>query len=147
MVFGPEQMTYGELDQASDAVADQLRRNGAGAGDVIAVVDERCLALPSLLLGVLKAGATYLGVDPGLPEARLRSILGDAGVRMAIKASGSSALLPGVSSPRARAGAGIDSRRGSDAQRPSRSPQDDGHRASRTCRSPLAPPDIRRASR
>ena len=97
VVFGPEQMTYGELDQASDAVSDQLRRCGAAAGDVIAVVDERCLALPSLLLGVLKAGAAYLGVDPGLPESRIRSILGDAGVSLAIKAPGSSARLPGVS--------------------------------------------------
>ncbi|MFF7246842.1 amino acid adenylation domain-containing protein [Embleya sp. NPDC008237] len=74
---GAERLTYAQLDAAVEAVARRLRTAGIGAGDLVAVCVRRTAALPTALLGVLRAGAGYLPLDPEYPSARLASVLGD----------------------------------------------------------------------
>ncbi|WP_144109534.1 non-ribosomal peptide synthetase [Paraburkholderia sp. BCC1886] len=73
-------LSYAELDNWSDAIAHALRGDGLAPGERVGLLLERSLALPAALLGVLKAGGAFVPLDPEYPEARLRAMIGDAGV-------------------------------------------------------------------
>ncbi|MFF7656622.1 amino acid adenylation domain-containing protein [Streptomyces sp. NPDC007983] len=72
-------LTYRELDENSDRVAEHLRSLGAGPKSVVGVLLNRTPDLLPVLLGVWKAGAAYLPLDPALPDERIRYMLADAG--------------------------------------------------------------------
>ncbi|MGP3929255.1 amino acid adenylation domain-containing protein [Nonomuraea sp. KM88] len=76
--FEGRSLTYAELSARADRVAHTLRDLGAGPGSVVAVCAERSLELLPGLLGVLRAGAAYLPVDPGYPAERVAFMLADA---------------------------------------------------------------------
>ncbi|HEX6872315.1 MAG TPA: condensation domain-containing protein, partial [Micromonosporaceae bacterium] len=76
---GSTRLSYAALDAASDAVAHRLRRHGVGSESVVAVYQARSSQLIVGLLGVLKAGAAYLPLDPDYPAERLAYMLADAG--------------------------------------------------------------------
>ncbi|KDF01162.1 amino acid adenylation protein [Mycolicibacterium aromaticivorans JS19b1 = JCM 16368] len=71
-------MTYGELDQAANRYAHLLSAKGVGAGDCVALFMDRSAEAVVVMLGALKIGASYLAIDPALPEARIEFMLGDA---------------------------------------------------------------------
>ncbi|WP_342775168.1 condensation domain-containing protein, partial [Nonomuraea diastatica] len=71
-------MTYGELGVLADRVAAGLQSLGVVAGSRVVVCAERALELPAMLLGVWRAGGTYVPVDPGYPAARIAQVLEDA---------------------------------------------------------------------
>ncbi|HEY3502280.1 MAG TPA: amino acid adenylation domain-containing protein [Actinocatenispora sp.] len=70
LVSGADTVTYAELDGAASALATRLTAAGVRAGDLVAVHLPRCTDLVVGLLGVLKAGAGYLVLDPDLPAER-----------------------------------------------------------------------------
>ncbi|MEV5598659.1 amino acid adenylation domain-containing protein [Streptomyces sp. NPDC052496] len=78
VVQGDTTLTYGELDARADAVARFLRSRGVRDGDRVAVRLPRSPHLPAVLLGVLKAGAAYVPVDPGGPARRTALMTGNA---------------------------------------------------------------------
>lgn len=71
-------LSYAELDERSDRVHAHLRARGVGAGSTVVVRLDRTPHWPVALLGVLKAGAAYVPVDPYAPPVRLAAILDDA---------------------------------------------------------------------
>lgn len=73
-----EVITYSELNQRANQFAFYLRGAGVGRNQVVAICLPRCLDMMVALLGVLKAGAAYLPLDPGYPEERLSYILKDS---------------------------------------------------------------------
>ncbi|MBZ4570895.1 amino acid adenylation domain-containing protein, partial [Mycobacterium avium subsp. hominissuis] len=75
---GRRSWTYRELDSSANQLAHHLIRYGAGPGRCVAVLMERSAEAVAAILGVLKAGAAYLPVDPGLPSARIEFMLADA---------------------------------------------------------------------
>ncbi|MFC5336873.1 non-ribosomal peptide synthetase, partial [Mycobacterium branderi] len=77
-------VTYRELDEASNRLAHLLVGRGVGAGRCVALLLPRSVEAVVAVLAVLKAGAAYVPVDPGVPVARLRFVLGDAGPVAAI---------------------------------------------------------------
>ncbi|MEU3511008.1 amino acid adenylation domain-containing protein [Streptomyces longwoodensis] len=72
------QWTYRELDERADRVANWLLARGIRAEDPVAVALPRSAELLAVLLGVLKAGAAYLPVDLGYPDARIDYMMADA---------------------------------------------------------------------
>jgi amino acid adenylation domain-containing protein len=73
-----ESFTYRELNQSANRIADLLREQGAGPEIRIAICLPRSSGMLAALLGVLKSGAAYLPLDPGLPQERLRFMLEDS---------------------------------------------------------------------
>ena len=94
LLDGPRAWTYGGLDRAADRLARALGNRGVVAGDLVGICAERSAALVIALLGVLKAGAGYVPLDPGYPEERLRFMLADAGVALVLAAPSMDAVLP-----------------------------------------------------
>ncbi|MFM0690622.1 condensation domain-containing protein, partial [Paraburkholderia strydomiana] len=67
LVDGDEHVTYAQLDVWSRAIAHELRRLGATAETRVGVAMQRSAALVASLLGVLRAGAAYVPLDPSYP--------------------------------------------------------------------------------
>ncbi|HKV09539.1 MAG TPA: amino acid adenylation domain-containing protein, partial [Thermoanaerobaculia bacterium] len=65
-----EAWTYGELAERSDRLAQLLAAGGVRRGDVVAIYGHRSAPLVWGILGVLKAGAAFLVLDPAYPAAR-----------------------------------------------------------------------------
>ncbi|MEW4568920.1 amino acid adenylation domain-containing protein [Tautonia sp. JC769] len=78
------ELTFGELNQRANRLAHHLRSLGVGAEAVVAVVAERSPELVIALLGVLKAGAAYLPIDPSAPASYLKGLLEDARPRAVV---------------------------------------------------------------
>ncbi|WP_424187028.1 non-ribosomal peptide synthetase [Actinokineospora sp. G85] len=77
---GGQAMTYAELDLAAARVASWLVAGGVRVGDRVGVSLTRSPLLVATLLGVLKAGAAYVPLDPGYPAKRLEHMVDDAGL-------------------------------------------------------------------
>lgn len=71
-------LTYRALDKQSLRLAGILAQHKIGAGDVVAVALPRGENLPVALLGILRAGAAYLPLEPDGPQERLSTIVADA---------------------------------------------------------------------
>jgi amino acid adenylation domain-containing protein len=76
--YEEQELTYRELNERANRVAHYLRRLGVGPEVTVGICVGRCLELVVGVLGVLKAGGTYLPLDPGYPAERLRYMLEDA---------------------------------------------------------------------
>jgi amino acid adenylation domain-containing protein len=84
LVFHDEELTYRELDQRATQLARYLRTQGVGPDLVVGVCIERSLEMMVGVLGVLKAGGAYLGLDPAYPQERLQLMLDDARVNVLV---------------------------------------------------------------
>ncbi|MFI8195151.1 amino acid adenylation domain-containing protein [Streptomyces sp. NPDC085942] len=87
-------LTFAELDRRSSQVARVLRERGAGPGDRVAILAERGPELLPGLLGILKAGAAYVPVDPGYPPSRVRLLLEDCGAKLVLRGAHAVEDLP-----------------------------------------------------
>ncbi|HYS37364.1 MAG TPA: non-ribosomal peptide synthetase [Pseudonocardiaceae bacterium] len=76
---GMARYTYRDLDRVSAVLAGAAAASGVRAGDVVGVFLERSAVMVAAVLGVLRAGGTYLPLDPGYPTERLRFMLADSG--------------------------------------------------------------------
>ena len=90
------QLCYGELDARANRVAAGLQATGVTSGEVVALLLERSVDAIVALLGILKAGAAYLPLDPAHPPERLAFTINDAQAVLAI-VSGAAPALPDIS--------------------------------------------------
>lgn len=79
-VFKNRTITYGELDNWSNAIALQLQNIGVKPGDKVGVWYPRSMELPVAILGILKAGAAYIPLDREMPKDRVQKVFSDIGV-------------------------------------------------------------------
>jgi amino acid adenylation domain-containing protein len=75
---GDKSLSYAQLDVASRKFAQSLKAMGIGKEDLVALLDHRGVDLLVAIVGVLRAGAAYLPLDPGNPSQRWLAILNDA---------------------------------------------------------------------
>lgn len=97
---GAQTMTYRELDARADRLARALVEAGARPEAVVALALPRTSDLVVALLGVLRAGAGYLPLDPRYPRRRLEFLLADAEPALVLTDSATLAELPDTDVPR-----------------------------------------------
>lgn len=78
LVFRNQRLSYRELDNRANQLAQLLLSKGLQPGDRVAVSMERSLELMVALLATLKAGAAYVPLDPTYPSERIKYVLRDA---------------------------------------------------------------------
>ncbi|MGO3343837.1 MAG: amino acid adenylation domain-containing protein [Marinomonas sp.] len=71
-------LTYQELDQQSDALAAELLSQGIQREQIVGALFQRGNDMLVTMIGILKAGAAFLPLDPSYPEDRLRYMLEDS---------------------------------------------------------------------
>ncbi|MFJ6198025.1 amino acid adenylation domain-containing protein [Micromonospora sp. NPDC092111] len=77
-------LSYAQLDARANQVAHHLRRHGAGPERVVGLCAERGVDLLVGMLGILKAGAGYLPMDPADPRRRLDLLAADTGADLVL---------------------------------------------------------------
>ena len=78
LIFGATSLSYAELDRRANRVAHHLLRLRIGPESIVGLAMERSPEAVIGLLGILKAGAAYLPLDPTLPGHRRMQILDEA---------------------------------------------------------------------
>jgi amino acid adenylation domain-containing protein len=81
-VCGSEELSYEQLNKNSNRLAHWLRAQGIGRESRVGVFGARGLEMLTTLLGVLKAGAAFVPLDPEHPDVRLNSILTKANINL-----------------------------------------------------------------
>ena len=96
VVYEDRELSYAALDAHANRVAHHLRSQGVGAETVVGLLVDRSLEMVIALLGILKAGAAYLPLDPSYPADRLSFMLADAGCAVLVTQQALLDRLPGL---------------------------------------------------
>jgi len=86
--------TYKELDAHSNAIAAALLAAGTQRGDIVALLLDRTGHIPAAILGILKAGAAYLPIDPAYPAERAAFMTADSGVKVLLTDTAHATKVP-----------------------------------------------------
>jgi len=81
-------LTYGELNKRANRIGRGLLAKGVRRETVVAVVAERGLDWMAAVIGVFKAGAVYLPIEPGFPADRIANTISRAGCELALADEG-----------------------------------------------------------
>ena len=84
VTFGDNSLDYAELNLRANQLARLLQQQGVARETLVGVCLERSLEMVVALLGILKAGAAYVPLDPAYPKDRIQHVLEDAHVRVLI---------------------------------------------------------------
>jgi amino acid adenylation domain-containing protein len=87
-------MTYRQLNESANQLAQHLRALGVGRGSFVGVCMERSFAMVVALYAIAKAGAAYVPLDPELPPQRIRFVLEDTATRIVLTHGAARARLP-----------------------------------------------------
>ncbi|WP_420643178.1 non-ribosomal peptide synthetase [Candidatus Leptofilum sp.] len=97
--FPHQTVTYAELNGRANQLAHALQKQGIAPDVKVALSVERSLEMLVGLLGILKAGGTYVPLDPTYPQERLAYMLADSGAKVLLTQSN---LLPAMPEHQAR---------------------------------------------
>jgi amino acid adenylation domain-containing protein len=78
LIHGEQRVCYADLDESGNRLARYLASQGIGPGCLVAIALPRSIDMIVAMLGVLKAGAGYVPLDPGHPPRRLEFMLNDS---------------------------------------------------------------------
>ena len=87
-------LSYRALNGRANRLARTLQARGVTPGSLVGLHLERSVDMVVALLGVLKAGAAYLPLDPAYPIERTRTVVADSGAALVVTQSGLAAMLP-----------------------------------------------------
>ena len=77
--FGTDRLTYKELENRTNQLANYLHDKGVGPDVLVGICMERSLDMIVGMLGILKAGGAYVPLDPSYPKERLDFMLSETG--------------------------------------------------------------------
>lgn len=89
--FRDVELSYGELDRRSNQLARWLVRQGVIPGAIVGIAAHRSLSMVVGMLGILKAGAAYVPIDPSYPRERIAYMIRNSGAGIVL-ASGEAEL-------------------------------------------------------
>ncbi|MEV4313124.1 amino acid adenylation domain-containing protein [Actinocrispum sp. NPDC049592] len=89
-------ITYAQLDRATNKLAHHLRDLGVGPGALVAVLLDRGPQLLTAFLAVLKAGGAYVPIDPEYPAQRVEFMARDSGAQVMITQSALAGRVDGT---------------------------------------------------
>ena len=82
VVFGDQQLTYRELNERANSLANYLRNNKISRNDIVGIMVNRSLEMLVAILAVLKSGASYIPIDPEYPQDRIEYMLNNSNAKM-----------------------------------------------------------------
>jgi non-ribosomal peptide synthetase component F len=82
VIFDEQRVTYAELNRRANQLAYYLRGLGVGPETLVGICVDRSVEMVVGLLGILKAGAAYVPLDPSYPSERLAFMLADAQIEV-----------------------------------------------------------------
>ncbi|MEP7119969.1 MAG: amino acid adenylation domain-containing protein [Byssovorax sp.] len=94
VIVGEERLTYADLDHASAGVAAALEAASVPRGSLIPILTGRSADTVIAMLGILRAGAAFVPLDPRWPPARLASILDQISSPVVVTSAPFAALPP-----------------------------------------------------
>ena len=94
VVYEGKELSYGKLNERANRLAHLLIAHGIGSEHVVGICLERSFEILVAMLGVLKAGAAYLPLDPGYPKDRLAFMVNDAAPRCVLASTSCVPKLP-----------------------------------------------------
>jgi amino acid adenylation domain-containing protein len=94
LVSDEKTLTYDELNRQANQVAHWLARQGVGPETMVGLFMERSLETYVVMLGIVKAGAAYVPIDPEYPASRLEFLLNDSGVSFILTDERLQGMLP-----------------------------------------------------
>ncbi|MEM7712852.1 MAG: amino acid adenylation domain-containing protein [Cyanobacteria bacterium P01_A01_bin.68] len=94
VVFESQQLTYKELNRKANQLARYLQSRGVTNETRVGICLQRSEKMLIGLLGILKAGGTYIPLDPAFPQKRLMFMVEDSGVDFLVTDSKTSPLTP-----------------------------------------------------
>jgi amino acid adenylation domain-containing protein len=84
VVYDDETLTYRELNKRANQVAHYLSKEGAETEGLVPICVDRSVEMIVGVLGILKAGAAYVPIDPGTPAERFAFMLRDSGAAVLV---------------------------------------------------------------
>ncbi len=88
VTYNGQSWTYGELNAKANRLARILIDCGISADERVGVLTKPSLEMAAAVLGVLKAGAAFVPIDPDYPDQRIDYILQDSGAKLLLKQEG-----------------------------------------------------------
>jgi amino acid adenylation domain-containing protein len=96
IVFDQTQLTYQELNRLSDQLAAFLRAQNVGPDTLVGICMDRSPEMIVALLGVMKAGAAYVPIDPNYPAERIEFMLSDSAAPIVLTQAKLKSQIPGL---------------------------------------------------
>jgi natural product biosynthesis luciferase-like monooxygenase protein/amino acid adenylation domain-containing protein len=97
VVFEGNALSYRELNERANQVAHHLMRLGVGPDSLVGISVPRSIEMMVGLLGIHKAGAAYVPLDPSYPRERLAVMIEDSGVALLLSLKSHARDLPSAS--------------------------------------------------
>ncbi len=94
LICNGRQISYGELNARADHAAAALQSMGVGPDTLVGVYIDRSIELMVATLGVLKAGAAYVPLDPAFPTDRIEFMIEDSAMPIVMTHSDIRHALP-----------------------------------------------------
>ncbi|MGG3871097.1 non-ribosomal peptide synthase/polyketide synthase [Brevibacillus laterosporus] len=87
LIWNKQKVTYQKLNEKANQLARTLRNKGVVANQLVAIMAERSVEMIIGVLGILKAGAAYVPIDPAYPIDRIEYVLQDSGATLLLTQS------------------------------------------------------------
>ncbi|KAK2627657.1 hypothetical protein QTJ16_002303 [Diplocarpon rosae] len=84
--FKSTSWTYKQLDEEANKIACMLLKHHVEPGKMIAICFDKCAEASFTIIGILKAGCSYVALDPNAPADRLKFIVEDSGAKLVVAA-------------------------------------------------------------